>query len=276
MDPTNILSGWTLTNRKFVVTGGTKGIGYATVRTLLSHGAKVLLCARTASDVTSSIKELQQQQFSEKVHGIACDISTKEGRDILVQKAADLFGNEINGLINNVGKNTRKPLQEQTCEEYQSIQKTNVDSIYFLCQSFQSLLKQGAISSQRNSTVVNVASAAGVQSSGTGAAYGMSKASIIHLTKILACEWAPYRIRVNAIAPWMTMTPMLEDAIAKDPSQLDKVMEWTPMKRLATVEEVAAPIAFLCMECSGYITGQCLGVDGGLTAQGFQGPCVSE
>ena len=70
MDPTNILSGWTLTNRKFVVTGGTKGIGYATVRTLLSHGDKVLLCAQTASDVTSSIKALQEQ-FSTNVHGIA-------------------------------------------------------------------------------------------------------------------------------------------------------------------------------------------------------------
>ena len=187
----------------------------------------MLLCARTASDVTSSIKALQEQ-FSTNVHGIACDIYTNEGRDILVQKAAALFGNEIYGLINNVGKNICKPLQEQTSDEYQSIRKTNVDSIYFLCQSFQSLLKQGAISSQINSTVVNVASAAGVQSSGTGAAYGMSKASIIHLTKILACEWASYRIRVNAIAPWMTMTPMLEDAIAKDPSQLDKVMIGLP------------------------------------------------
>ena len=62
--------------------------------------------------------------------------------------------------------------------------------------------------------------------------------------------------------------------LSDDPTQLDKVFDWTPMKRLATVEEVAGPIVFLCMDCSGYMTGQCLGVDGGLTAQGFQGPCV--
>jgi len=153
--------------------------------------------------------------------------------------------------------------------------KVNVNSVYFLCQQLKCLLEKGALCSKSSSTVVNVASAAGVQSSGTGAAYGMSKAAIIHFTKILACEWASFNIRVNAVAPWMTMTPMLEEAIKQDPNQLDKVKEWTPMKRLATVEEVADPIVFLCMDCSSYITGQCLGVDGGLTAQGFDGPCTA-
>lgn len=105
--------------------------------------------------------------------------------------------------------------------------------------------------------------------------YGMTKAAVNQLTKILACEWAVRNIRVNAVTPWMTMTPMLEDAVKKNPSQLDKVTAWTPMHRLASAEEVAAPIVFLCLPASGYITGQCLGVDGGLTAQGFDGPCVT-
>ena len=73
----------------------------------------------------------------------------------------------------------------------------------------------------------------------------------------------------------MTMTPMLEDAVKANPTQLDKVYEWTPMHRLASPEEIANPIIFLLMPCSSYVTGQCIGVDGGLTAQGFDGPCVT-
>ena len=212
--------------------------------------------------------------FSIRIHGFECDISTEEGRSNLVNKVSEIFGSELHCLVNNVGRNIRKDISNQTEEEYSSMMQTNVDSVYFLCQKFQTLLANGACSSHKYSSVVNVASAAGVQSSGTGAVYGMSKAAVIQFTKILACEWAKLNIRVNAVAPWMTMTPMLEEAVREDPSQLDKVKEWTPMNRLATVEEVANPIVFLCMDCSSYITGQCVGVDGGLTAQGFQGPCV--
>lgn len=124
--------------------------------------------------------------------------------------------------------------------------KTNIDSAYFLSRMFSDLFDpQGA-------TIVNVSSAAGVQSSGTGAAYGLSKAALNHFTKILACEWAARNIRVNAVTPWMTMTPMLEEAVKKDPTQLDKVTQWTPMHRLAQAEEIARPILFLCLPASSY------------------------
>mmetsp|Transcript_23779 Transcript_23779/g.34065 ORF Transcript_23779/g.34065 Transcript_23779/m.34065 type:complete len:153 (-) Transcript_23779:49-507(-) len=148
--------------------------------------------------------------------------------------------------------------------------RTNVDAAYFLCRMFYDLFDKSA-----GATIVNVSSAAGTQSSGTGAAYGLTKAALNQFSKILACEWAAKNIRVNAVTPWMTMTPMLEDAIKKNPSQLDKVKAWTPMHRLASAAEIAAPIVFLCLPASSYITGQVLGIDGGLTAQGFDGPCVT-
>lgn len=197
-------------------------------------------------------------------------MSTEDGRAALVE-----FCNEkcdrLDVLVNNAGVNVRKSVAEQTPEEYHKIMRTNVDSAYFLSRNLLPLLKRAS----DGASVVNVASAAGVQSSGTGAAYGASKAAVIQFTKALACEWARLGVRVNAVAPWMTMTPMLEDAIKGDPSSLDKVNDWTPMGRIASVEEIVDPILFLMMRCSSYVTGQCLGVDGGLTAQGFQGPCVS-
>mmetsp|Transcript_10938 Transcript_10938/g.31754 ORF Transcript_10938/g.31754 Transcript_10938/m.31754 type:complete len:291 (+) Transcript_10938:113-985(+) len=274
-------SRWSLHGRNFVVTGGTKGIGKAVVRSLLNnHASGVLFCSLSPCDLDDYIASLELEREREHaaadapiVRHVICDVSTEDGRTTLVDAARAAFGYDettnhprcLHGLINNVGINVREPILEQTPEEYHSMFRTNVDAAYFLARGFSDLLADG-------STIVNVSSAAGVQSSGTGAAYGMSKAAINHFTRILACEWAGRGIRVNAVAPWMTMTPMLREAVAKNPSQLDKVDAWTPMGRLASAEEVADPVVFLCMPASSYITGQVLGIDGGLTAQGFNGP----
>eukprot|EP00816_Leptocylindrus_hargravesii_P009175 CAMPEP_0196812498 /NCGR_PEP_ID=MMETSP1362-20130617/26952_1 /TAXON_ID=163516 /ORGANISM="Leptocylindrus danicus, Strain CCMP1856" /LENGTH=280 /DNA_ID=CAMNT_0042188185 /DNA_START=9 /DNA_END=851 /DNA_ORIENTATION=- len=268
----------------YVVTGGTKGIGLAITKSLLTNGAKrVLICARTASDVESSVDALRNEfcssntddDSSVEITGIACDVSSEEGRASLVKAVQSTFENgELHGLINNVGMNIRKSIADQTPAEYRKLMSTNVDSVYFLCKNLEECLRRGAVDG-RFSCVVNVASMAGCFSSGTGCVYGMTKAAIIQLTKILACEWAKHNIRVNSTAPWMTMTPMLEDAVKADPSALDKVREWTPTHRLSSAEEAADPVVFLCMDASNYITGQCIGVDGGLSAQGFDGPVVT-
>lgn len=268
-----ILSQWTLSGRSYVVTGAA-GIGMAVVQALLAHGATTLLfCSRNPCPVT--LATLQASYPKATIRHVVCDVSTSQGRTTLLDftkaeltPTADGAARPLHGLINNVGMNVRKSLAEQTEEEYSAILRTNIDAAYFLSKAFREILTTG-------STVVNVSSAAGVQSSGTGIAYGLSKAALNHLTRSLACEWAASGIRVNAVTPWMTMTPMLQAAVAQNPSQLDKVQAWTPMHRLASAAEVAGPIVFLCMPCSSYVTGQVLGVDGGLTAQGFDGPCVT-
>lgn len=242
----------------------------------------MLICSRGETDCEKAASELKAKYTpaNTESHPIitwaACDISIEGGRQILINKAKEVFGETLHGLVNNVGMNVRKGVLEQTKEEYDQMLRTNIDSTYFLCREFYFMLLEGAKAAGiGGSSVVNVASAAGVQSSGTGSAYGLSKAAMIHFSKTLACEWAKHNIRVNAIAPWQTWTPMLEEAVKANPESLDKVKEWTPLHRLCKAEEVASPVTFLLMPCSSYVTGQCLGVDGGLTAQGFDGPCIT-
>jgi Tropinone reductase 1 len=173
----------------------------ATVKSLLANDAAgVLFCSRRGCD--ELLLSLREEFPESKIVHVICDVATEDGRDTLYKAAKESFGGTIQGLVNNVGINIRKKILEQTPEEYNSMMKTNVDSAYFLCRLFSDLFEGG-------STIVNVSSAAGVQSSGTGAVYGMSKAAINQFSKILACEWASRNIRVNAVTPWMTMTPML-------------------------------------------------------------------
>lgn len=275
----NETSRWTLEGRTILVTGGSKGIGAAIVEELVARSAtKVIFCSRS-EDATEQLARLRISSSSSnpattptELHHISCDVATPEGRATLVEAVKNLTPH-LDGLVNNVGVNMRRPIQEQSAEEYYTMVRTNMDSAYFLCQQLFPLLRAAPSSS---CSVVNVSSAAGVQSSGTGIAYAMTKSALNQMTRGLACEWAQHDIRVNAVTPWMTMTPLLQEAVKHNPSQLDKVQQWTPMHRLADASEIAAPVVFLLMPASSYITGQILGVDGGLTAQGFDGPCVTQ
>mmetsp|Transcript_386 Transcript_386/g.1173 ORF Transcript_386/g.1173 Transcript_386/m.1173 type:complete len:159 (+) Transcript_386:480-956(+) len=148
---------------------------------------------------------------------------------------------------------------------------TNQTAAFFLTAGCKHLLQQS-----ESPSVVNVSSLAGLRSSGTGVVYAMTKAALTHMSASLACEWAPLGIRVNTVAPWMALTPLLEEAVRNDPSQLDAVKAATPLGRLGAPRDTAAAVAFLCLPVASYITGQTLAVDGGLAVQGFRGPCVAQ
>ncbi len=252
-------SPWRLDGSRALITGGSSGIGLATARELASLGADLVLVARNADRLDQARESIISGFPGCKAETVSADLSSEEGRLQLFER----LDSPLQILINNAGSNIRKPMPQISLEEYRLVQETNLVSCFEMCRQLYPLLLDGT-----PSCIVNNASVAGLTHLRTGAAYGMSKAAMIQLTKNLAVEWAKEGIRVNAVAPWYIKTPLANQVLA-DPDYRKEVLDRTPMGRIGEVEECARAIAFLCMPASSYITGQCLAVDGGFTVYGF-------
>jgi tropinone reductase I len=251
---------WTLENKKALITGASKGIGYAIAEEFLELGAEVVIVARDPEGLDKAVNDLKSKGYP--IEGIAADVTNSSDRLKIIELISTKWG-KLDILVNNAGTNIRKQLVDYSEDEYRFIFEINLFSVVEMCRLCYPFLLKG-----QGANVVNVASVAGSVDVQSGAPYGMTKAAEIQLTRHLAAEWAPHTIRVNAISPWYTKTPLTEP-VFNQPERLERIIARTPLSRVAEAEEMASVVAFLAMEKASYITGQNINVDGGMTIKGL-------
>lgn len=242
---------WNLLNKKAVITGATRGIVREIASEFLNLGAIIIAVAR---DTTNAINLLTKEHLN-NIYFFDADVTQKQHQRLLLDFVISKFCS-IDFLINNAGTNIRKKTIDYTDEELDYLFNLNYKSVHQLCKLFYPLLCQS-----NSDSIVNLGSIAGSRVISSGSVYAPAKAGLSHLTRYLAVEWAENRIRVNAIEPWYIETPLVEPII-NNPELFGRIIERTPLGRIGKPQEVATLAAFLCMQGAGYITGQCITVDG--------------
>ncbi|ANU19516.1 2-deoxy-D-gluconate 3-dehydrogenase [Planococcus plakortidis] len=251
-----MLASFRLEGKTAIVTGAGKGIGRAIALALGEAGANVLLVARTESDLEHVMHEMAADRTSYAV----ADVTDRNDIQSAVEKAVSRFGG-VDILVNNAGMNIRSKLDDATDSEWHKIMDTNAQSVFMFSQEAAKHMKKGA-------SIINVSSVGGDRALKTGVVYAASKAAIIQMTKVMAMEWGERGIRVNAIGPWYFRTPLTESLLS-DQEYLDSILAVTPLKRVGELPEVASPVVFLASDAAGYMTGQTLFIDGGMSIHGF-------
>ena len=227
-----------------IVTGGTKGIGRAIVEELAGSqfGVHVLTCARNEQDLAQCLDKWRASGM--KVDGVVADVSTKEGREKLMDAVKKwLDGKPLDVLVNNVGTNIRKPSIEYTAEDLEFIWRTNYESFFALTLACYPFLKRKQ--GEQTSSVVNIGSVAGVNCMKSGSIYASTKAAMNQLTGNWACEWGLDGIRVNCVAPWYINTELAQQVL-KNPEYKKSVVGCTPMGRVGEPREVSIATAKKC------------------------------
>ena len=241
-----------LKGKTAVVTGGSKGIGYAVAKTFLEEGANVLICARRAEEVDSAVRELGEYGA---VYGTAADMTVEEEVYRTAREAYERFGS-LDCWINNVGASFPKEGEEYREHEIEKITKVCFFSTVYGTQAAFRYMKENG------GSIVNISSlAARCGTVGASTLYGPLKSAVIKLAVSFAGEYAAYGVRVNSVLPGFTATPAVAANIKAD--YLKRNADDTLLRRVAVPEEIAAPVVFLCSSRASYITGTSLEVSGG-------------
>ncbi len=247
-----------LTGRVAVVTGGAGGIGASLSAGLAEQGATVVITSRNRAAIQELAESIQRQ--GGKATAIPSDVLDLESVRGLGDEVIRRF-EKVDILVNCAGLAVRQPSLTFDLAKWQQVMDVNVKGTFICCQVFGKFMVDA-----RKGSIINVSSVRGrLGHPGGYAAYGTSKGAVDALTKTLATEWAPYGVRVNAVAPTFIATALTEEVL-KQPEFYKNVVSRIPMGRIGKPEDVVGPVVFFASDASQFVTGQILYIDGGLTA----------
>lgn len=251
-----VLDAFSLTGKRALVTGGNRGLGLAFVRGLAEAGAEVVFVSRDAERNAAARARLADEGVEAQAFEV--DVTADDGPSRAIDGAVERLGG-LDLLVNNAGLAIHQPALEIADDDWDLVFNVNTRSLWRLSQRAGAYMKDHG-----GGNILNIGSISSiiVNRPQFQPAYNASKAAVHQLTKSLAAEWAPYNIRVNALAPGYVKTEM---APVDQPQFRQHWIEDAPMKRYATPEEIAPTVVYMASDASAFMTGSVVVIDGGYT-----------
>ena len=242
-----------LENKVAIITGGSRGIGYATVEAFVQEGAKVVLCASRQETADQAVAKLKETYADAVVEGIFPNLSEYTAVKAAFDKVAEKYG-KIDILVNNAGMSESTPFTEYTEELFSKVMDLNLKAVYNCTKAASEYMVAAG-----SGVILNTSSMVSVYGQPAGVAYPTSKWAVNGFTLSLAREMGPKGIRVNAVAPGITYTDMMR-AVPKE--VIDPMIAQIPLRRMGQPEDIANAFVFLASDRASYISGEILHVDG--------------
>ena len=247
-----------LTGKVAAVSGAGRGIGKAIALALAGAGADMVVFSRTEEQFSATAGDIES--LGRRALGLRVDVSRPEDVQNMVAAVREEFGH-LDVMVNNAGLNPSYCLTEDVKEHHwDMIMDINLKGAFFCSQQVIPMMRE-----QGTGCIINVASVAGLKALFKCSAYNASKGGLIQLTRTMALELAPEKIRVNAIAPGFVSTE-LTDVLLTDPEEGERIMSLIPMGRTGELDEIAPAAVFLASDAASYMTGAVICVDGGWSA----------
>ncbi len=236
-----------------VITGGSRGIGFATVKAFLAEGATVVLCASRKETAEAAMAQLLEADKNVKAEAIYPDLTSYADVKAAFDKVIEKYG-KIDILVNNAGVSNATPLAKYTEEEFEKVMDLNVKAVYNCSRAVVDNMTEN-----KSGVILNTSSMVSITGQPSGVAYPTSKFAVNGFTLSLARELGPRGIRVNAVAPGIIETDMMK-AVPKE--VIEPMKARIPLARLGQPEDIANAFVFLASDDASYITGVILSVDG--------------